>query len=91
MSAFTSRKSLKGHKENKQPVVLNNGNKSDKGLKNDSCNITTCQKSGAVYFDKFIRAYYCENCVHQINWPGGRADTMRLYGVPLLCELDNEV
>ena len=25
-----------------------------------------------------------------INWPGGRADCMELYGTPLLCEVDDE-
>jgi hypothetical protein len=43
-----------------------------------------------MWFNKSTEAYYCEDCAREINWPGGRADTMRLYGVPLLCELEQE-
>lgn len=67
-----------------RPVTL----KPDKGLKNGSCNLTACQKPGARYYNKSTRKYYCADCAREINWPGGRADCMRLYGVPLLCELD---
>lgn len=96
--AFMSRKASKGiklprgFKENKQPAVPVNNNRSDKGLKNGSCNVTACQRpNSAVYFNKSTRAYYCKQCAEQINWPGGRADVMNLYGVPLLCELDDEM
>lgn len=65
-------------------------NKADKGLKNGSCNVTACQKTGAIYLNKSTRAYYCKSCADLINWPGGRADCMKLYGTPLLCELDVE-
>lgn len=61
-------------------------NNADKGLKNGSCNRTACQKPGATYFNKSTKAYYCEDCARAINWAGGRADCMALYGVPLLCE-----
>ena len=63
-------------------------NKPDKGLKNGSCNRTACQKPGANYFNKSTRCYYCAECAERINWEGGRADCMALYGVPLLCELE---
>jgi len=43
-----------------------------------------------MWFNKSTKAYYCEDCAREINWPGGRADTMRLYGVPLLCEVEQE-
>jgi hypothetical protein len=62
--------------------------KADKGNKNGSCNVTACQQPGATYFNKSTRKYYCADCAEHINWPGGRADTMRLYGTPLLCEQD---
>jgi len=61
-----------------------------KGKKSGRCNVTACQKPGANYFNKSTRAYYCEDCAQEINWPGGRADCMELYGTPLLCELDKE-
>ena len=65
-------------------------NKPDKGLKNGSCNVTACQKpiANASYFNKSTKAYYCAECAEGINWEGGRADVMKLYGVPLLCELE---
>ena len=62
--------------------------KPDKGLKFGSCNITACQKPNAIYFNKSTKKYYCKECAEGINWPGGRADCMKLYGTPLLCELD---
>jgi hypothetical protein len=62
----------------------------DKGKKAGRCNVTACQEPGAYYFNKSTRAYYCEDCAKEINWPGGRADCMSLYGTPLLCELDKE-
>ena len=57
-----------------------------KGKHGGYCNITSCQKPAAMYFNKSTKAYYCKRCAEGINWPGGRADCMRLYGVPLLCE-----
>ena len=62
----------------------------EKGLKAGNCNVTACQKPGAVYFNKSTRAYYCAHCAEEINWPGGRADTRSLYGTDYLCELDDE-
>lgn len=66
------------------------GNHPDKGKKGGRCNVTACQQPGAWYFNKSTRAYYCQDCAREINWPGGRADTMKLYGVPLLCELEDD-
>ena len=62
--------------------------KPDKGEKGGSCNRTACQQPDAKYFNKATEAYYCETCAELINWEGGRAETMRLFGTPLLCELE---
>jgi len=62
----------------------------NKGKKGGRCNVTVCQKPEAWYFNKSTGVYYCENCATEINWPGGRADVMALYGVPLLCEKDSD-
>lgn len=56
--------------------------KSDKGRKNGSCNRRACQKSGAVWFNKSTRAYYCGDCAHQINHYAARV------GDPKLCEVE---
>jgi hypothetical protein len=64
-------------------------NKPDKGEKNGSCNITRCQRPGATFYNKGMSRWYCPSCAREINWPGGRAQTMELYGVPLLCEDDS--
>jgi len=62
----------------------------DKGVKGGSCNVTACQEpESAFYFNKSTRAYYCENCAREINWVGGRANVMELYGVELLCERED--
>lgn len=61
-------------------------NKPDKGLKGGSCNVTRCQKPEAWVYNKSTKAYYCKSCASDINWEGGRAETMELFGVPLLCE-----
>ncbi len=65
-------------------------NKPNKGVKGGSCNVTACQKPliNGSYWNKSTERYYCEQCANQINWPGGRKDTMALYGTPLLCELE---
>ena len=60
-----------------------------KGVKGGNCNRTACQKPGAIYYNKSTEKYYCKCCADEINWPGGRSDTMRLYGTELLCELDD--
>jgi hypothetical protein len=59
-----------------------------KGLKYGRCNVTACQRPGAQYYNKSTRAYYCEDCAREINWPGGRADCMELFKTPLLCEYE---
>ena len=61
-----------------------------KGIKGGNCNVTACQKPGALFFNKSTKKYYCKDCATEINWPGGRKDCMELYGTPLLCELDDE-
>ncbi len=63
-------------------------NKKDKGEKGGSCNVTSCQAPGAMYYNKSTKKYYCERCANEINWVGGRADAIKLYGTPLLCEKD---
>ena len=57
-----------------------------KGVHGGNCNMTSCQKPPAMYYNKSTTMYYCKACADEINWPGGRADTQRLYGTPLLCE-----
>lgn len=42
--------------------------KPDKGKKNGSCNITSCQKSNsAIYYNHVMNAYYCPDCAAAIN------------------------
>lgn len=60
-----------------------------KGVKNGRCNVTACQKPGANYFNKSTKKYYCAECAREINWIGGRHDTMTLYGTPFLCEKED--
>lgn len=61
-----------------------------KGVKGGDCNVTQCQEpDSAVYFNKSTRKYYCAHCAHEIN-KVNRHDSMELYGVPNLCELDPE-
>lgn len=64
-------------------------NKELKGIKNGNCNVTACQKPNAIYFNKSTRKYYCKECADAINWEGGRLDTFKLYGKPLLCEVED--
>lgn len=59
--------------------------KADKGLYNGACNRAACQQPGATWYNLATRAYYCRSCAGMINWPGGRADAMRLFGTPFLC------
>lgn len=59
-----------------------------KGKKYGLCNVTACQKPGAKWFNKSTKAYYCEHCATGINWSGGHADCMELYGTPYLCEYE---
>jgi hypothetical protein len=61
-----------------------------KGAKGETCNRTACQQEGAVYYNKSTMAYYCRPCADQINWPGGRAEVLALYGTEFLCEIDPE-
>jgi len=59
-----------------------------KGVKGGNCNVSACQQPSATYYNKSTMKYYCKSCAAKINWPGGRADCMKLYGTPLLCEPD---
>jgi hypothetical protein len=77
---------ISGEKLAESPDQLVNQNKPDKGLKNGSCNITACQKPGATFKNRGNQKYYCSDCAREINWPGGRNDTFKLYGTYLLCE-----
>jgi hypothetical protein len=61
--------------------------KADKGLKGGSCNITACQKPGAVWYNHSMDKYYCTKCardLNRVNW-----DAVKTYGYEL-CTLDPE-
>lgn len=59
-----------------------------KGFKGELCNVTRCQKPEAYFLNKGNSKYYCRSCAADINWEGGREDTKKLFGVPLLCEVE---
>lgn len=42
-------------------------NKADKGKKAGSCNVTRCQRPGAVWYNRGTYAYYCGSCARRIN------------------------
>ena len=63
-------------------------NKPDKGEKGGSCNRTACQQPNADYYNKATQKYYCYTCAEAINYEGGRALAMEVFGTPLLCEKD---
>lgn len=54
--------------------------KHDKGAFNGSCNRTACQAPGATWYNHSTRLYYCPACAGLINYPGGMADALRLFG-----------
>jgi len=56
-----------------------------KGKFNGNCNITSCQKPGATWWNKSTRKYYCESCALELNRVN-RKDCLRLFGHPDLCE-----
>ena len=60
--------------------------KPDKGVKGGSCNRSSCQAPGAVWFNHSTRAYYCPACAADLNRVN-RRDAMELYGHDL-CSLD---
>lgn len=62
--------------------------KTGKGEKGGTCNVSACSNTNALYFNKSREKYYCKACADEINWIGGRADCLMLYGTELLCELD---
>lgn len=56
-----------------------------KGKFNGNCNVTSCQKPHAVWFNHSTRAYYCEACAYEIGSFAKRTgDDMELYGHALL-------
>jgi hypothetical protein len=48
-------------------VDVYNPHKSDKGLKNGSCNREACQRPGATWFNRGTDRFYCEDCARLIN------------------------
>lgn len=38
-----------------------------KGQANGNCNVTACQKPGAIYYNSVMHAYYCESCAVEIE------------------------
>ena len=41
-----------------------------KGTYLGNCNITACQRPGAVWFNRAMDRFYCRSCAHAINAPG---------------------
>jgi len=39
-----------------------------KGMWNGNCNITSCQKPGATWWNIYRRRYYCARCAFEINY-----------------------
>ena len=60
-----------------------------KGEKGENCNVRSCQKPGAFYYNKSTRKYYCTSCALLIN-SANRQDSMELYGTPDLCEREKQ-
>ena len=58
-----------------------------KGNYNQECNRTACKNLRAVFYNKSTQKYYCASCAKLIN-DANRFDSMRLYGTPNLCELE---
>ncbi len=44
------------------------------------CNRTVCHDTPADYYNHSTQKYYCGPCANMINYPGGHADAMRLFG-----------
>jgi hypothetical protein len=61
--------------------------KDDKGKEGGSCNIQSCQVSGAHYYNWGNMAYYCFRCARMLNYENGDVD-----GKGVLCPTaqDNE-
>lgn len=43
-------------------------NKADKGKRLGSCNVTACQRPGAYWYNKVMKAWYCTSCAREINY-----------------------
>jgi hypothetical protein len=52
--------------------------KADKGHKHGSCNRTACQRPGATWYNRVMRAWYCPPCARMIN-AGDPADPICEY------------
>jgi hypothetical protein len=64
-------------------------NKESKGSYNNECYRSSCVNIRAIFYNKSTRMYYCSSCAKLIN-DANKADSMRLYGTPFLCELVNK-
>lgn len=54
----------------------------DKGDYNGSCNVTACQRPGAIYLHRANGKHYCRKCATRINSdPFNARDCETLYGV----------
>lgn len=71
----TGKANLKFKTINPTPMSL-------KGVYGKNCNVTRCQKPGAVFYNFGSRAYYCRSCAEAINYEG-----CRRYGEPDICYL----
>lgn len=58
----------------------------EKGAWGGVCYRRVCDNHPACWFNKSTRKHYCETCARLIN-RANQADTLRLYGTLLLCEL----
>lgn len=57
-----------------------------KGLFRENCNRTACQRPPAEWFNQSTRAWYCEDCAHEINkFRPTQEDSLRLNGTRELC------
>jgi deoxycytidylate deaminase len=57
-------------------------NKPDKGHLNGSCNVTACQRDGAIMWNRAMHRYYCRECAAAGNAdPVVSRDAERFYGV----------
>jgi hypothetical protein len=50
-----------------------------KGKLNGNCNVKSCQKPGATYFNHSTLKYYCKNCADRIN-KEGRETAFKMFG-----------
>ena len=69
---FKGRSLPAGHQTFHKPQVIQYGKNtpdpSKKGVWQGNCNITSCQKPGAVWWNIYMRKYYCTDCATKINY-----------------------